>query len=154
MARSLRGSRYRGADTIGEDVNPSAYIVNLADCMLVLALGCLVALVGAFNIDLNMTEIDRENLEQVDPTEIENDLTENGSYYVEAGTVYMDPRTGELFMIQPSDAETAPDGAQEGQSADAAAADGESAQAQPAQPSFTGSGSDDAVRQARANGAD
>lgn len=165
MARSLRGSRYRNGATVGEDVNPSAYIVNLADCMLVLALGCLVALVGAFNIDLNTTQIDREDLEQVDPTEIDEELTAEGSYYVEAGTVYMDPKTGELFMIQnpesdvdlkagSSGASASGQGSQSAGAAGSAGASGSSGASGQSAGSGSSASHDDDVRNARANGAD
>lgn len=89
--------------TMGEDVNPSAYIVNLADCMLVLAVGFLVALVAYWNIDISMTDLSGENLSQVDPDSLPQDLSSGGDYYVEAGTVYQDPQTGELYMVETQD---------------------------------------------------
>ena len=50
MHRDFRRSSFRrsGAD-MGEDVNPSAYIVNMVDCMLVLACGFLVMLMLHWN---------------------------------------------------------------------------------------------------------
>ena len=102
MARDFRSSRFRGRAQVGEDINPSAYIVNLADCMLVLACGFLVALISLFNLDLGpvTTEVDSEEMEQVDPETLEEDITEgSGSYYIEAGKVYRDPNTGVLYMV-------------------------------------------------------
>ena len=52
MVRAFRQSRFRSRGEVGEDVNPSAYIVNLADCMLVLACGFMVALISYWNIDV------------------------------------------------------------------------------------------------------
>ena len=77
MARNFRSSRFRGGRDIGEDVNPSAYIVNLADCMLVLACGFLVAMISFWQIDLspNMTKLEGEQLEQIDPEVLPQDIT-------------------------------------------------------------------------------
>ena len=102
MARDFRSSRYRGNAGVGEDVNPSAYIVNLADCMLVLACGFLVALISFYNIDvMPATELTEEDLEQVELEEMPEDLLAGGgSYFVEAGTVYRDPSTGVLYMVE------------------------------------------------------
>ena len=106
MATSFRQSRFRRGNrtALGEDVNPSAYIVNLADCMLVLACGFLVAMMVHWNIDVrSMEELESESLEEVDPMEMPEDIGEGGSYYVEAGTVYRDPSTGALYMIAPEE---------------------------------------------------
>lgn len=104
MATSFRQSRFRSSRShaLGEDVNPSAYIVNLADCMLVLACGFLVALMSYWNIDVRaMEELQAEDLEQVEPAELPAEMSEGGSYYVEAGTVYRDPATGILYLRTP-----------------------------------------------------
>ena len=105
MARNFRSSRFRGTRNIGEDVNPSAYIVNLADCMLVLACGFLVAMISFWQIDLspNMTKLEGEQLEQIDPEVLPQDITQEGSYYIEAGTAYRDPNTGLVHILAPQD---------------------------------------------------
>ena len=101
MARSFRDSRFRGKRDIGEDVNPSAYIVNLADCMLVLALGFMVALIAYWNVDIvPVTDLEDSDLQEVDPSTLPEEALEGGSYYVDAGKVYQDPNTGELFMVE------------------------------------------------------
>lgn len=103
MARSFRASRFRRHADVGEDVNPSAYIVNLADCMLVLACGFLVALISFYNIDVSMTakKLDEEQLSEIEPETLDEELLDGGgSYYVEAGKVYRDPNTGVLYMVQ------------------------------------------------------
>lgn len=160
---------------MGEDVNPSAYIVNLADCMLVLACGFMVALISYWNIDVTPAqELDGEQLEEVDPETMPEDVTEGGSYYIEAGKVYQDPNTGQLYMVQETgddvegtDAEGA-DGAGSGSAAGAvdsgtggesdpsSSADGSSSGADSGSSagSSAGSGSADAIRNARAAGAD
>jgi hypothetical protein len=86
---------------VGEEVNPSAYIVNLADCMLVLACGFMVSMIAYWSIDINaVTELDAEEFEQVDPAVVPEDITSEGSSYIEAGIVYMDPSTGDLYMVK------------------------------------------------------
>ncbi|MDD6289687.1 MAG: hypothetical protein PUA57_05805 [Eggerthellales bacterium] len=106
MARNFRESRFRGRRNIGEDVNPSAYIVNLADCMLVLALGFMVALISYWNVNITpVTDLDESNMEEVDPSTLPKEMIEGGSYFIEAGKVYQDPNTGELFMVEEVDEE-------------------------------------------------
>lgn len=100
--RSLRGSRFGRRTQMGEDINPSAYIVNLADCMLVLACGLMVALVTAWQIDLGVRKLDESTLTEIDPQELTEDITEGGSYYVEVGTVWRDPNTGIYYILTES----------------------------------------------------
>ena len=146
MARDFRSSRYRGSAAVGEDVNPSAYIVNLADCMLVLACGFLVALISFYNIDvMPATELTEDELEQVEPEEMPEDLLAGGgSYFVEAGTVYRDPSTGVLYMVEQVKAE-------EGQEAAEDEGTGEPASA--GQPSSQ-QADISSIQNSRANGAD
>lgn len=119
---------------MGEDVNPSAYIVNMVDCMLVLACGFLVMLMLHWNIaTTTMDEVDESSMEEVDPEQMPEDVTSGGSYYIDAGKVYQDPNTGKLYLVQEN-------GAAEG--SEGAAAGGSSAS------------SGEAVKNARANGAD
>lgn len=107
MANNFRSSRFRPNRDMGEDVNPSAYIVNLADCMLVLACGFLVAMISFWQIDIGpaLEELDSEQLEQVEPEEMPADVTEGGSYYVEAGVVYQDPHTGQYYIVTQTEGE-------------------------------------------------
>jgi len=102
MAGQFRQRRFGGGrGSLGEDVNPSAYIVNLADCMLVLACGVIVALVAYFDVDLTgVRELKDDDMKPVDPETMPEDIGEGGTYYVEAGTVYMDPATGQLYMVE------------------------------------------------------
>ena len=107
MARDFRQSRFRRHEDIGEDVNPSAYIVNLADCMLVLACGFLVALISAYNVDLSSYEqIDSEQMEEVSEEAVSPEDIQNGSGYVPAGTVYMDPNTGITYWVKDVDTDS------------------------------------------------
>ena len=149
MARDFRGSRYRGSADVGEDINPSAYIVNLADCMLVLACGFLVALISFYNIDvMPATELTEDELEQVEPEQMPEDLLAGGgSYFVEAGKVYRDPSTGVLYMVEQVQGDSEEPSSGEAASAESGStASGQSAS--PGQPSAT------SIQNARANGAD
>lgn len=104
MPRNFRQSQFRRHSDVGEDVNPSAYIVNLADCMLVLACGFLVAVISAFDMDLgNLEQVDATQMEEVDQEAVTPEQIENGGGYVAAGTVYMDPKTGVTYWVKELD---------------------------------------------------
>ncbi len=104
MARSFRESRFRSHNDVGEDVNPSAYIVNLADCMLVLACGFMVALMSFWNIDLKSVEtVEDSELQEVEPEDVESDIQNGGSAYEQAGTAYRDPKTGKVYIVTEDD---------------------------------------------------
>ena len=150
MSRRFGESRFRSRSEVGEDVNPSAYIVNLADCMLVLACGFMVAMLAHWNIDLSRVEkVESDQLTEVAPETMPEDVTQGGSYYIEAGKVYQDPNTGIYYIVQ--------DGGDPGET-------GAAAQSQPsAQPADATSGtsnktssskSDGDISSARAAGAD
>lgn len=172
----IRQSRFRRRSEVGEDVNPSAYIVNLADCMLVLACGFMVALISYWNIDVTPAqELDGEQLEEVDPETMPEDVTEGGSYYIEAGKVYQDPNTGQLYMVQETGDDVEGTGAEGGaddagsEGAAGVSGSGTGGESDPSSSaggsssgagsgssagSSAGSGSADAIRNARAAGAD
>ncbi len=104
MARSFRDSRFRSHNEVGEDVNPAAYIVNLADCMLVLACGFMVALMAFWNIDISSAEkVEEADLEEVQPEDAESEIQNGGSSYEQAGTAYRDPKTGKVYIVTEED---------------------------------------------------
>ena len=83
-----------------EDVNPNAYVVNVADCMLVLVLGMLVALVSHYGVDLTQQNT-REN-EEIIGIEVnmdENDDGEIDGSYEPQGTVYYDAETDSYYFV-------------------------------------------------------
>lgn len=160
MHRDFRRSSFRrsGAD-MGEDVNPSAYIVNMVDCMLVLACGFLVMLMLHWNIaTTTVDEVDESSMEEVDPEQMPEDVTSGGSYYIDAGKVYQDPNTGKLYLVQENAAAEGSEGAsgESGASAaaSASASAGSSASASGAASGGSSASSGEAVKNARANGAD
>ena len=94
-----------------EDVDPMSSVANIADAMLVFACGLMVALVVAWNVDLqNVQQVEIDSSEQVEDLQsLEDLLTAEGSSYIQRGTVYQDPRTGQMYLLEEAD------GAQAGQ---------------------------------------
>lgn len=144
---------------MGEDVNPSAYIVNMVDCMLVLACGFLVMLMLHWNIaTTTVDEVDESSMEEVDPEQMPEDVTSGGSYYIDAGKVYQDPNTGKLYLVQENGAAEGSEGASGESGASAAASTsasaGSSASVGGAAAGGSSASSGEAAKNARANGAD
>ena len=80
-----------------EDINPSAYFSNIADCMLVLMLGFLVALVMRYNVTLNQDQSD-----EIEGVQVNLDADGDGvidSNYQQQGTVYYDESTDTYYMV-------------------------------------------------------
>lgn len=91
-------------DGASEDVDPSSFLSNLSDCMLVLAVGFMVALVAAWNVDLpNTVEVQTQEMNQVDNLEKMTENTSSGNGYSRLGEVYQDPETGKMYMITQDD---------------------------------------------------
>ena len=95
---------FAGSDA---DLDPNAYITNLADCMLVLACGLMVALVVAWSVDLpNVAEVEQSGeMTEVDNVEDITGESGSGSGYEELGKIYQDPATGKMYMIKEEGAE-------------------------------------------------
>ena len=85
-----------------DEVDPMSSVANIADAMLVFACGLMVALVVAWNVDLlGMQEVEIEGSEQVEDIQaLEDILSAEGSAYIERGTVYQDPRTGQMYLLE------------------------------------------------------
>ena len=83
--------------SVEEDVNPSTYIINIADCMLVLVLGLLVALITRYKLDLNQVPVD-----DIIGIEISMDADQDGQVddtYEERGSVYYDKESGKYYYV-------------------------------------------------------
>lgn len=94
-----------------EDFNPLSSLANLADVMFVFSVGLIVALVNVYNVSSTSNASssstgkpkqaivdvkqgkEMESLPQVD--------SRTGSGFEEMGTVFKDPKTGKLIMVQP-----------------------------------------------------
>jgi len=109
MVRRRRPMRSR------EEEDPMAGSANLVDAMLVLSVGFLIFLVMSWNMQnvifADMTPEERqetmEAMKQVAEVEMGKQLndtpqTESGSGegFVEKGTVYQDPTTGKLIIVE------------------------------------------------------
>ena len=90
-------SLHRATDAVEEDVNPNSYLTNLADCMLVMTVGLLVALVTRYGVDLQKVD------EPITGAEVVMDADEDGvidDEYEETGKVYRDSETGKYYVVQ------------------------------------------------------
>lgn len=103
MSMNLRGGGLRGSRLRNhEDVNPLASVANLADVMLVFACGLLTALVSFWNVNVaqNNPNMQGASMEKIDaPDNLPSELKDAGSAYVEKGTVYQDPSTGQYYLL-------------------------------------------------------
>lgn len=99
------GRNNGGADLFGEDdINPMAGTANLADAMLVLAVGIMLALIINWKIDVgSVSQISQDNMTEVsDYDDIsDDDLSEalGTDGLQEKGVVYMDPETGKMYVV-------------------------------------------------------
>lgn len=88
-----------------EDINPMDGVANLADVMLVLACGLMLALIINWNVDIGTGAKQTVSLEQ--GQEITSALQSSGEaenpgesdQYEKLGTVYRDPVSGKLYMV-------------------------------------------------------
>lgn len=99
------GLRNRRRLRKSEEVNPLEGAINIVDAMLVFACGLMLALVINWNVDLTHGG-ERVNLnrgqEVSQEPDIRSDLLKSegqGELYEKVGTVYRDPATGKLFML-------------------------------------------------------
>jgi hypothetical protein len=99
-----------------EEIDPMIYAVNMVDCMLVLAVGFLIFTIMSMSMQSiifnDMTPQEKTELIQTVKQTIElkmghelNDtqvINSSGSSngMTEMGTVYKDPKTGKLIMVQ------------------------------------------------------
>ncbi len=94
----------RFLDDAGED--PTTGIINMTDCMLVLAVGFLVFAILALQSNptlISSTKGTTANTVSVSTGETVNNTTNengSGSGYQQIGTVYKDPNTGKLILVK------------------------------------------------------
>ncbi|NLD20049.1 MAG: DUF2149 domain-containing protein [Clostridiales bacterium] len=97
MIRRNKGGRLTRQGRYEEDVNPMEGTSNMADAMLVLAVGIMLALIMNWNVDLtkfvDLDEIDAQDLAEEEINEVEADQA-----LQEKGTVYQDPETGRFYI--------------------------------------------------------
>ena len=103
LSRDRRQKRSRSESRRSEEVNPMNYLSNLADAMLVLAVGIMVALVLHWNVELSPSEMQEDSGTD---TFTQEDLT--GEQKVPdnaepAGEVYYDAETDSYYFVKGSD---------------------------------------------------
>lgn len=103
----MRRKRSRAFDD-NEDLNPMNYLSNLSDVMLVLAVGMMLALVVAWNVDIintspdNKTPDEAQAVSEMNPAEFtpdENEQTLDENELREYGTVYVD-KDGNYYVVE------------------------------------------------------
>ncbi|HHT19448.1 MAG: DUF2149 domain-containing protein [Euryarchaeota archaeon] len=107
--------RKRGRLSDSQDEDPMAGSANLVDAMLVLSVGFLIFLVMSWNMqnvvfaDMSQEERQRtmEAMKNVAEIQQGQELNEtpqtksgSGEGYAKKGTVYQDPTTGKLIMVE------------------------------------------------------
>ncbi|MBQ9067576.1 MAG: hypothetical protein IJ131_00745 [Eggerthellaceae bacterium] len=102
MIRRRHGRALARSQATEEDVNPSANVVNIADCMLVLMLGILVALISHYGLDLTQPMQPVDENEDIVGIEVNLDADDDGeidSGYERQGVVYYDPATERYYFV-------------------------------------------------------
>ena len=96
-----QGAPLRGVEE-EPDVDPMSSVANIADAMLVFACGLMVALAVAWNVDLEaVQQVELGESQEIDDvTTLQDILSADGSSYVQRGTVYQDPRTGTMYLVE------------------------------------------------------
>lgn len=96
-------------DPFGKDnPDPMSGTANLADAMLVLAVGIMLALVINWHVNINgssTTKIDQSQMKEVTSdeykTKTENDIDDKSdrNSLQKRGTVYVDTDTGKMYLV-------------------------------------------------------
>ena len=96
---SARSLRSRSDDA---SVNPMDYISNLADAMLVLAVGIMLALIINWNVDISSAGQTADAPADPAISFEQDDLTESQSSAgtIEMGKVYYDKETGTYYIVE------------------------------------------------------
>ena len=99
--------RVRRWQSSEEEFNPLSSLANLADVMFVFSVGLIVALVSALHVQPLIGENGKPRQTQImdvkqgkemkDLPQIESST---GTGFEEMGTVFKDPKTGKLIMVQ------------------------------------------------------
>lgn len=95
--RSSRLSRNTTSPFLESEGNPMESIANIVDVMLVFACGLLLALVTVWNVDIGLDR--QDNMYEVSDV-VEESQNVSKDNLQEAGKVYRDPTTGNLYFIE------------------------------------------------------
>lgn len=97
MIKRRYGTSLQRSAEPDEDVNPNAYITNIADCMLVLVLGLLVALITKYNVDLQQAPVDEMTGIKVNMDQNSDGIIDDA--YEQRGSVYYDKESGDYYLL-------------------------------------------------------
>ena len=95
--RSSRLSRNTTSPFLESEGSPMESIANIVDVMLVFACGLLLALVTVWNVDIGLDRPD--NMYEVSDV-VEESQNVSKDNLQEAGKVYRDPATGNLYFVE------------------------------------------------------
>lgn len=97
------GLRKSNKSRLRSDINPMDGMGNLADIMLVLACGLMLALILHWGVDLNKVVdiISQDELVEVHDVDEIIEGPEASDAYESKGMVYEDVETGKLYIISP-----------------------------------------------------
>ncbi|MBO4383371.1 MAG: DUF2149 domain-containing protein [Clostridia bacterium] len=96
--KSSRLSRSKTSPFLESEGSPMESIANIVDVMLVFACGLLLALVTVWNVDIGLDRPE-DNMYEVNDVVAEAENVEKDNL-VEAGKVYKDPDTGNLYFVE------------------------------------------------------
>ena len=105
MRRRYGSGRLTAGAGEREDLNPMEGVANLADVMLVLACGLMLALIINWNVDVAgagaPVEVDQgQEITELEGLQISGETSlDEDAQYEEMGTVYRDPATGKMYMV-------------------------------------------------------
>ena len=109
MKKRLRGRL--GSGNFDDNVNPMDGVANLADVMIVLAVGIMLALIINWNLDIGAIAYTKDNTQSVDIEnaialdsdsieEVDKETEQIDSEDMEKlGSVYFDETTGKYYII-------------------------------------------------------
>ncbi|SHH97887.1 hypothetical protein SAMN02745823_01729 [Sporobacter termitidis DSM 10068] len=104
--RRFGNGRLNRGEAPAEDVNPLDGLANLADIMLVLACGLMLALIINWNVDIAGAAATVPVQQGQEVTQDVGGLTQDGGQdmnddtkYEKMGVVYKDPATGKLYLV-------------------------------------------------------
>ena len=95
----MTAPHYRGSRFEVSDDEPMGPLANLADIMLVFAVGLMVALAASGDGFEHMTDGGAEVEQGREIADVPEGVGEAGSGYQSVGQVYRDPETGRMILI-------------------------------------------------------
>lgn len=111
----LRRTGRRGSLSGSEPENPMDGLTNLSDVMLVFSCGLLLALILNYNInvsDMPKTDVEYDYEIEMAGEGDDSQNMEDDAEFQQLGTVYVDPKTGKMYVVDTVPEDTAGEGAE------------------------------------------